>query len=57
MVPVQGLYIILVLLYLHFLGLWDCRSHNCFESRVVLDPGLCGVRDVASAIISHDQTQ
>ena len=25
--------------------------------RVALNPGLCGVRDVAPAIISHEQTQ
>ena len=28
-----------------------------FGSRVALNPGLGGVRDVASAIISHEQTQ
>ena len=38
------------------LGLYS-RVHNCFESRVALNPGLCGVMDVASAIISHEQFQ
>ena len=28
-----------------------------FESRVALNPGLGGMRDVASAVISHEQTQ
>ena len=28
-----------------------------FGTRVALNPGLGGVRDVASAIISHEQTQ
>ena len=37
------------------LGLWG--STRLFESRVALNPGLGGVRDVASAIISHEQTQ
>ena len=50
-------YINLVLLYLHFLVLWDCRIHNLFESRVALNPGLGGMRDVASAIIFHEQIQ
>ena len=43
-----------VLLYLHFLVLWDCRNHNLFESRVALKPGQSGVRDVAFAIISRE---
>ena len=47
----------IVLLFLDFLVLWDCRVQNLFESRVALNPGLGGVRDVASAIISHEQTQ
>ena len=50
-------YIDLVLPYLHFLVFWDCRSHNRFVSRVALNPGLGEVRDVASAIISHEHTQ
>ena len=44
-------YIDLVLLYLHFLVLWDCGIQNVFECRVELSPVLGGVRDVASAII------
>ena len=43
--------------FLHFLVLWDCRDQQLFESRVALNPGLGGVRDVASAIVSHKQTQ
>ena len=43
-----------VVIFLHFLLLWDCRL---FESRVALNPGLGRVRDVASAIISHEQTK
>ena len=30
--------------------------HNLLESRVALNPGLGCVSDVASAIISHEQT-
>ena len=30
---------------------------HLFESRVAHNPGLGGVMDVASAIISHEQTQ
>ena len=37
-----------------FLVLWDCRVQHLSESRVALNPGLGDVRDVASAIISHD---
>ena len=40
-----------------FLIFWDCRIHNHFESRVALNLGLGGMRDVASAIISHEQIQ
>ena len=36
------------------LGLYDSQP---FESRVALNPGLGGVREVASAIISYEQTQ
>ena len=50
-------YIDIVLLFLHFLVLWDYRVQHLFEGRVALNPGLGGVRDVASAIISHEQTQ
>ena len=28
-----------------------------FESRVLINPELCGVRDLASARIAHEQTQ
>ena len=44
-------------LYLHSLVLWDCYAQHVFLSRVALNPGLGGVRDIASAIISHEQTQ
>ena len=47
----------IVLLFLHFLVFWDCRFQDLFSNRVALKPGLGGVRDVASAIISHEQTQ
>ena len=51
-------YIDIVLLRLHFLVLWAYRgSALLFESRVALNTGLGGVGDVASAIISHEQTQ
>ena len=36
------------------LGLWG--STLFFGNRVMINPGLGGVRDVASAIISHEQT-
>ena len=38
---------------LHFLVLWDCRIQHLFGNRVALNPGLSGVRDVASTIISQ----
>ena len=41
--------------YLLFLVLWDCGIHKLLG--VGLNPGLDNVRDVASAIISHEQTQ
>ena len=31
--------------------------HNLFERSVALNSGLGGIMDVASAIISHEQTQ
>ena len=34
-------------LYLHFLVFWDCMTHN---------PGLEGVRDATSPMISHEKT-
>ena len=37
--------------------LWDCRVQFLFGNRVALNPELGGVRDVAFAIISHEQTQ
>ena len=43
----------IVWLCLHFLVLWDCRVPLLFGNRVALNP----VSDVASAIISHEQTQ
>ena len=45
-------YIDIVLLFLHFLVPWECRGN-----RVALNLGLGGVRDVASAITSREQTQ
>ena len=39
------------------LCLLDCKIHNIFESKIALNPGLGGVRDLASAIVSHEQTQ
>ena len=36
---------------------WDCWIHYLFESRVAINPGLGGVRDIVSAIISHEQTR
>ena len=44
-------------LCLHFLVIWDCRVQLTLGNRVALNPGLGGVRDVASAIISYEQTQ
>ena len=43
----------------HFLVLWDCKVQHLpvFESRVALNSGLGGVRNVASVIISHEQTK
>ena len=35
----------------------DSRVQHLFDSRVSLNPGLGGVRDVASASIPHEQTQ
>ena len=37
--------------------LWDCKVQHLFESRVALNSGLGGVRNVASVIISHEQTK
>ena len=42
-------YINLMVLYLHFPVLLDSRIFNLFESRVALQPGARGVKDVASA--------
>ena len=50
-------YIDIVLSFLHFIVLWDCMVQQLFGNRVGLSPGLGGVRDVGSAIISHEQTQ
>ena len=41
----------------HFLVLWDCTVQHLFESRVALNSGLGGVRNVVSVIISHEQTK
>ena len=47
----------MVLVFLHLFIIWNCRVQHLFESRVALNPRLGGVRDVASATISHEQTQ
>ena len=52
-----SLYIDTMLLFLHLLVLWDCRVQDLFESRVALNSGLGGMKNVASAIISHEWTQ
>ena len=41
----------------HFLVLWDYKVQHLFESRVALNSGLGGMRNVAFVIISHEQTQ
>ena len=46
-----------MLLFLHFLVLWDCMVQHSFDSRGALNPGLGGLRDVASAIIFHEHTE
>ena len=47
-----------MLLFLHFLVFWDCGVQHLFESRVALNPGIGGVRDVTqSAIVVHEQIQ
>ena len=50
-------FIDIVLIILHFLVLSDCRVQHIFGIRVALNQGLGIVKDVASAIISHEQTQ
>ena len=40
-----------------FLVLWDYRVQHLFETRVALNTGLGGMRDVASVTVSHEQTQ
>ena len=40
-----------------FSGLLELKDSHTFESSEALNPGLGGVRDVASAIISYEQTQ
>ena len=44
----------IVLLFLHLLVLWKCRVQHLFENRVAPNSGLGGVKNVASAIISHE---
>ena len=41
-----------VLLFLHFLVLWDCRVQHLFGNIVAVSPGLASMRDVTSAVIS-----
>ena len=44
----------------YFYSFWSFGTvgfNTHFENRVVLKPGLASVSDVASAIISHEQTQ
>ena len=37
--------------------LWVCKVQDLFGNRVALNSGLGDMRDVASAITSHEQTQ
>ena len=37
-----------------FFVLWDSRVQHLFERRVALNPALGGLRDVESAINSHE---
>ena len=48
-------YSVVIFTFSGLLGLQG--SIFCLEIRVALNPGLGGVRDVTSAIISHEQTQ
>ena len=48
-------YSVVIFTFSGLLGLQD--SFFLFGNRVALNPGLGGVRDVTSAIISHEQTQ
>ena len=43
----------IVLLFLHFLVVWDCRAQHIFGSRVSLTAGVGCMKDVTSANISH----
>ena len=43
--------------YIYIFWSFGTVGFKIFESRVALNPGLGGVRDVAPAIISHEQTQ
>ena len=52
-----SLYIDIVLLFLHLLVIWECRVQHLFEIKVALNSGLGGVKNVASAIISHERTE
>ena len=47
-------YIDKVLLFLHFLVLWDCRFNTFI---LALNPGLDSMRDITSGMISHEKTQ
>ena len=48
-------YSVVIFTFSGLLGLQG--SFFLFSNRVALNPGLGGVRDVTSAIISHEQTQ
>ena len=43
-----------IMLFLHFMVLWVCKAQHLFGNGVALNPGLGGVRDVASANTSHE---
>ena len=48
---------ILCIVYIYMFWSFGTVGFNLSESRVALNPGIDGVRDVASTIISHVQTQ
>ena len=50
-------YIDIERLILHFLVLLDCWVRNFYLETVLLTSGIGRLRDVASASISHEQTQ
>ena len=50
-------YSVVIFTFSGLLGLQGSFFFFLFSNRVALNPGLGGVRDVTSAIISHEQTQ